>query len=293
MVQRNNKTGDLEVNIENEKKVTAQLEKELVLAKNKLAQLKKSSPPPIKDVCESKARFDDPSYIQGVKSHLSRKLDINVTSFDKENTETLATLLETVCNNNSSSSNISRCDALKVSAILQKKHGEWTSSDRQSVLTSLRIVGGASPGSTATNEDLSILLKNICTSTSANRCERLHPVYSKIVKDRSYSDWTHDDRKGVLMLIWAQTGMGLQHLGNDVLALFAERLCGTTIDQSKTSCYRMGGEMMPSYTKPSNTWGPHENNATRTLIAAITGKVPDSATTSDELKKQLDKLCSV
>lgn len=293
MVQRNKGVDDLELNIANEKKMTLQLERELAAAKEKLQQLQ-DAPKPIKDVCKSKSRLDDmkqnAAYLQGAKRHLSNKLELGNTAFDNESHETLAALLEMVCNASTSNS-ISRCDALKVSSILQKPAKEWTSSDRQDVLISLRIVGGAAPGSSSSNEDLRILLKNICTSTSPNRCERLHPVYAKIMKDKSYKDWTQDDRSGVLMLIWAQTGLGLQHLGNDVLALFAERLCSVN-EYSKTSCHRMGGEMMPPPTKPPNTWGPAEINATKTLIAAITGSVPDNDTPTDELKKQLDKICS-
>jgi hypothetical protein len=299
MVQRNKGVGDLEFNIAKEKETSAKLEKELMLAKDTLQQLKVAAQTPVvTNVCQSKNKVEDikknDSYRKGVQNHLSNKLDLAGYVFENESPETLASLLESACE--SGESTISRCDALKVSTILKKSSKEWTTSDRQAVLTSLRLVGGAAPGSAASNEDLRILLKNICTSTSTDRCARLHPVYSKILKDRSYTQWTQEDRSGVLMLIWAHTGLGLQHLGNDVLALYAERLCSSNIEieiSSKNNCYRMGGEMMPPSTKPTNTWGPAETHAAKSLISAITGKIPDNQIPTDELKKQLDNICSV
>lgn len=295
MVQRDKGVGDLEFNIAQEKEMTTKLEKELMLAKDKLQQLK-AAPLPVTDVCQSKNKIEDikknDAYRKGVNAHLSEKLDLAVYVFENESPETLASLLENAC---TSSSKISRCDALNVSTILQKQAKEWTTSDRQAVLTSLRIVGGAAPGSAASNDDLRVLLTNICTSTSTDRCSRLHPVYSKILKDRSYTQWTQEDRSGVLMLIWAHTGLGLQHLGNDVLALYAERLCSSSSSEitRSSNCYRMGGEMMPPSTKPTNTWGPPETHATKSLISAITGKMPDNQLPTEELKKRLDGLCSM
>lgn len=300
MVQRNKGVEDLELNIAKEKEMSAKLEKELVLAKDTLERLKVAAQTPVvTDVCQSSNKVEDikkkDSYRKGVHKHLSNKLDLAGYVFENESPETLASLLESVCTLSSGESTISRCDALKVSTILKKSSKEWTTSDRQAVLTSLRLVGGAAPGSAASNEDLRILLKNICTSTSTDRCARLHPVYSKILKDRSYTQWTQEDRSGVLMLIWAHTGLGLQHLGNDVLALYAERLCSSSSNEltSKSNCYRMGGEMMPPSAKPTNTWGPAETHAAKSLISAITGKIPDNQMPTDELKKQLDSVCSL
>jgi hypothetical protein len=55
----------------------------------------------------------------------------------------------------------------------------------------------------------------------------------------------------------------------------------------------MGGEMMPPSAKPTNTWGPAETHAAKSLISAITGKIPDNQMPTDELKKQLDSVCSL
>jgi len=297
IVQRNKGVGDLELNIEKEKEMSTKLERELVMAKDTLQRLReKTQTPVVTDVCQSTKKIEDlktnDAYRRGVHKHLSGKLELSSYVFENESPETLASLLESVCS--SGESQISRCDALRVSTILSKKANEWTTSDRQAVLTSIRLVGGASPGSAASNDDLQILLKNICTSTSTDRCSRLHPVYSKILKDRSYNQWTQEDRSGVLMLIWAHTGLGLQHLGNDVLALYAERLCSTSSNEiaNKSHCYRMGGEMMPNSTKPTNTWSPAEMHAAKSLISAVTGKIPDNQMPTNELKKQLDSVCS-
>lgn len=295
MVLRNEGVADLEKNIANEKELTAKLERDLMLSKEKLQQLK-NAPPPTKDVCQSKSRSEEmkknASYLQGVKNHLTTNiLSVESSALDNESQETLATLLESVCNTENNKDKINRCDALKVSSILKKNTKEWTSSDRVAVMTSLRIVGGAAPGSTASNDDLRTLLKNICTSTSNNRCARLHPVYSKILKDKSYTHWTQEDRNGVLMLIWAHTGFGLQHLGNDVLAVFAERLCASS-SNTQHHCYHMGGEMMPPMIKEPDTWTPAETQAVKTLISSITGNVPNNQMSTKDLKRRLEQVCT-
>ncbi len=93
----------------------------------------------------------------------------------------------------------------------------------------------------------------------------------------------------MLMLIWAHTGFGLQHLGNDVLAVFAERLCASN---TQHHCYRMGGEMMPPLIKEPETWTPAETPAVKTLISAITGNMPDNQMSTKELKRRLEQVCT-